>query len=52
MDDKVVDWKGLKALRIPYTALQFNASPPDVISLVEFLARDFRRSKIEATLEP
>jgi hypothetical protein len=37
---------------LPYTALQFDVPLPSAITLVGFLARDFHRSKIEATVMP
>jgi hypothetical protein len=37
---------------LPYTALQFDAPPPDMITIVGFLVRDFHRSKADSTLRP
>jgi hypothetical protein len=53
LDVAIMHVRGFDPARcLPYTALQFNASPPRMISLVGFLARDFHRSKTESTLKP
>lgn len=35
---------------LPYTALRFDEAPPEALSIIGFLARDFRRSKEEGVL--
>jgi hypothetical protein len=53
LDVAIMHVRGFDLARcLPYTALQFNASYPGIISLVGFLARDFHRSKTESTLKP
>lgn len=37
---------------IPYSALQFNKHQPDMITVVGYLARDFRRNRSDETLRP
>ena len=37
---------------LPYTALHFDEAPPKTLSIIGFLARDFRRSKEESVLRP
>lgn len=37
---------------LPYTCLKFQSVPPKMLSIMGFLERDFRRSKLESTLTP
>jgi hypothetical protein len=53
LDVAIMHVRGFDLARcLPHAALQFDASPPSLISLVGFLARDFHRSKTESMLKP
>lgn len=53
MDVAILHIKSIPLERcLPYTCLKFETAPPEALSIMGFLERDFRRSKADSTLAP
>lgn len=53
LDVAILQVKDIRLERcLPYTCLKFETAPPEMLCIMGFLGRDFKRSKADSTLRP